>query len=214
MTRRGLARAAALAATVAALVPACNGLYRGSRTTGTAQFTEEWPSSQRPYDEVYADWTRKGRLVYDYDRLLDVSATFKSTEWRSAYVARRGRAERLPRGEIDDLARRELAESREHFELELLVRTYRSEDNDLQKNQRSRWRIVLIDDEGNQYEATEIRRDRRARGDLLALFPDLDAQDEAYIAKFPRTARLMERNSFSLLIASLEGSVELSWRDR
>lgn len=209
MKTRGLAFIVALA-----LTAACTGIYAGSRLSGPATFSEDWPSSPRPYGDVYADWTRKGRIVSDYDRILTVSATFKSTEWRAAYVARRGAAERLPQAERNDLAKRQLAESQERFELQLLVNTYRREDNDLQKNQRSRWRIVLVDEQGNQIEPTEIRRDRRARGDLLNLFPDLDPQDEAYIASFPRSSSLLSQSKFSLLIASLEGSVELTWNRR
>ena len=192
MTRSWVTVVALLAA-----LSACTGIYQGARTTGPAPFSEAWPAAPRPYGEVHNDWTRRGRVVHDFDRLMDVTATFKSTEWRAAYVARRGAAERMPQSERDDLAKRELAESREHYELELLVRTYRNEDNDLQKNERSRWRVALVDESGGQIRPSEIRRDRRSRGDLLQLFPDLVPQHEVYIAKFPRSQALLDGRRFS-----------------
>src|SRR5690606_30694240 len=56
------------------------------------QFTDEWPARVGDYQEVTDTWTRRGLLRASLSdqgsQLLELYATFLSTEWRAAYVQR------------------------------------------------------------------------------------------------------------------------------
>lgn len=181
-----------------------------------ARFSDSWPTATRSFAAVAADWTRSGNLVSGYDKVLEVSATFLSPEWRAAYVSERSKSELMGAEARDALVSAQQADAREFYEVELLVATYRHEENELQKGDKSMWRVALADDQGNEILPVEIRRDRRSFEVLRTYFPELDRFHTAYIARFPRTLDLMREGArrFSLKIASARGGVELVWTAR
>jgi hypothetical protein len=216
MLRIARVLAVALALMIAgALGGSCHGLpgADGGRT-GNARFAEDWPARARGFAEVTRDWTRTGRVVADYDRVLDVSATFLAPEWRAAYVAWRARREGLPDDTVATLTDAERTRAGEHYEVEILVATYRHEENDLHRGDKSLWRVALITADGQQLQPTAIERDRRPREQIRAYFPDLGEFHTAYVARFARDADLLASPRFALAISSPRGRVELVWQAR
>jgi hypothetical protein len=216
-TTRPARRAAAVALAAVATVAGCRGMPGvASGESGTVALQDRWPSKVRDYGSVVRDWTRTGRLVEDYDRILEVRATFKSPEWRAAYVRHKAKRELLPSPETEALRKAELAASKEFYEVELLVSTYEHRENDLQKGEKSVWRLALVDDQGNEVRPVEVKRDRRPRAVIAAYFPELDDFHTPYVARFPRTIELLRPGArrFSFKMASSRGGVELVWRAR
>ncbi|RMH44960.1 MAG: hypothetical protein D6689_01175 [Deltaproteobacteria bacterium] len=202
------ARIATIATAVLALGAACGGAT-GDRAP--APFRTDWPASARPYDRVVREWTRSGHLVADFDKVLDVSATFLSPDWRAAYVDFTARRERLSADARARLAAAQRRADAEAYEVELFVATYRHEENDLQRGAKSTWRVVLVDAEGREIAPTEIRRDRRPFEVLRTIFPHARPHQVAYVARFPRAVDLLSGRQFSLRIGSARGTVELVW---
>ena len=201
-------RAVAIAAV--AVLAACG---TSGQTAPVQNFSDQWPSRARPYDEVLQDWTRAGKIVHDFDRVLDVKATFMSPDWRAAYVRKRAEAELMGDVERARLTDEQKAADDAHYEVALFVATYRHEENELQKGEKSMWRIVLADDQGNEIRPVEIKRDRRPPEVIRAYFPDTTPRHIAYVARFPRSAELLGAGAgkFSLKMASARGGVELVW---
>ena len=154
-------------------------------------------------------------MVLASEQTLDVIATFKSPEWRAAYVKHRAATGMLPAGEVAALTAREQAESADHYEVMLLIATYDRRLNELQKGPRSVWRVALVDAVGTEILASEIRRDRRPRTEIAADFPDLGDFHQPYVARFPRTVDLMRPDArrFSLKVTSSQAGVELVWSE-
>jgi hypothetical protein len=204
--------ATAIAVAASLLIAAC-----GSRSqSAPARFTDAWPAKPRAYETVTDEWTRSGRVIRGYDKVLQVTATFMSPEWRAAYVAKRSNVELMGREERETLTAQQRAAAEELYEVELLVATYRYEENELQKGEKSMWRIVLVDGEGNEVRPVEIKRDRRPFEVIRAYFPKAKSFHTPYIARFPRTLSLLGEGSrkFSLKMASARGGVELVWTAR
>jgi hypothetical protein len=188
-------------------VAACGG-------PGAVRLSSEWPDRAGDYREVTRAWTRKGAVIRDYDTVIEVVATFKSPEWRVAYVEERARAEGLTADEKAALLAAEQTAAQQHWEVELLVSTYDHKENDLQKNDRSMWRIGLIDDGGRLVRPVAIEPDRRTGALLTAYFPHWNPFQRAFVVRFPRTVDVLrdDARKFSLRVASARGSVELTWQ--
>jgi hypothetical protein len=211
-------RAAITVATVAAaLSAAC------ASAPPAVQLSDQWPARAGDYRDVSAKWTRHGRERTGpddrgnvMDQALDVVATFKSPEWRAAYVQYRAEHNKLPPSEVAALTAREKADDQQHYEVMLLVATYDPRLNDLQKGTRSVWRVALVDDTGAEIVASEIKRDRRPRSEIATDFPGLGDFHEPYVARFPRTVNLLRPGAhrFSLKVTSSQVGVELVWAEQ
>jgi len=181
----------------------------------------EWPSRTDDFDEVAARWTRHGKLTAPFgeglDKLLDVSATFHSPEWRAAYVDFRSKREMLPASRRSELVAEQHAADEKYYEVTLLVQTHSFRENDLQKGKRSVWRLALVDGKGNEVEPTEVESVRTPREFLKPYFPALDPRHEIYRARFPKEGAdifASGAQKFSLKMASSRGGVELIWNAR
>ena len=132
-----LRRIAARATAGLILVAGC------AHTVAPIELSNEWPAPAAvgDYREVTEKWTREaadragpdgeGRTI---ELTLDVIATFKSPEWRAAYVKFRADRGKLPAREVAALTAREKAESADHYEVMLMVATYDRRRNELQKS--------------------------------------------------------------------------------
>ena len=178
--------------------------------------TEKWPEKPPEWDRVRRAWTRHGRITSGWDLVLNIHATFKSPEWRAAYVAERTSRQHLRPKDRLALMERHQAEEKKFYELELLVSTYDRSENDLARGKRSMWSIWLIDGFGKQVEPVSIKKDKRPRGVIREYFPDFDDFDEAYVVRFPRTIDVLHPGAkqFSLRMASAHGAVEVVWKEK
>jgi hypothetical protein len=211
MSHRALIAVTSLAA---ALASSC------ASSTPPVQLNDRWPAEVGEYRDVTRKWTRHGRERTGpddhgnvFDQALDVVATFKSPEWRAAYVQYRAEHNKLPASEVAAMTAREKADDQTHYEVMLLVATYDRRLNELQKGARSVWRVALVDAAGAEIVASEIKRDRRPRSEITADFPAMGDFHEPYVARFPRTVNLLRpgAHKFSLKVTSSQVGVELVW---
>ena len=178
------------------------------------KFSTLWPTETISYEDSTDNWTRRGllraSLANQASQLLELHATFLSTEWRSAYVDRQAELQKF-----NDSARKEMTEQQQklgsaHHQVELVISTYHPEHNDLHREQ-SIWRVVLVDEAGNEFPAEKIERDRRPRQLISAEFNTLGDFSEAYLATFPFVDSILSGKKFSLRISCSLGTVEVDW---
>ena len=213
---KGDGRCAAASAALAALlwVGAC-----GSAAP-PVELSNDWPSRASDYGEATERWTRHGSDSAKgsdsiSSQVLDVYATFKSPEWRAAHIDFLRRTHKLPDSEVAALTSKEQAEAAERYEVALMVATYDRRTNDLQKGERSSWRVALVDQDGAEIVADQILRDRRPRDTVKAEFPHMGDFHEPYVVRFPRTVDLMRPGAtrFSLKVTGPQGGVVLTWAE-
>lgn len=176
----------------------------------------EWPGAAGDYDDVTAAWTRRDEIRRDYQQVAEVFVTFKSPVWRAAWVERRAR-----RGLLSEQARAELlaTEQRadaEAWEVEIVLTTWDRKENDLDRGDRSVWRVVLVDADGGEILPTEIKRDRRPQNIIRSEFPGFGDFSEAYVARFPKTARVFGDGveQVGVRLSSTRGGMELIWKSK
>lgn len=199
------------AAALVLLVAACGG-------TPPITLSPEWPERPPELDEATRAWTRHDELVTDFSEgrtlVADLSATFKSPQWRAAKVRRE--VERGDLGEAEARARLEAEkqDASQHHEFFLLLTTRDPRVNDLTKGERSIWSVRLRDGRGNEVEPISIKKDRRPRNEIETELPHLGDFDQVYVARFPATHPILgpEARKFGLRMWSGHGVLELEWR--
>jgi hypothetical protein len=175
--------------------------------------TERWPAQPDGYDAVVRRWTRTSVLHANYQEVLELSAVFKSTEWRAARASRDAETRGLVADARDQQLKQAQADATGPYEVELMVTTWDRRENDLDKGKKSVWRVVLIDDAGSEIEPLEIVRDKRPAFTVRAEYPTFGDFATPYIARFPHTRPLLEGGTrqLRLRMTSVRGGVELVW---
>jgi hypothetical protein len=202
------AAAAGLVAVLVTILAACTVSYPAVR------LTEDWPASPRDYTRVVHDWTRKAQLHASYQEVCELAATLKSAEWRAAFAQQDADI----RGLVGEGREQRIAQSRAEaagpYELEIMLTTWDRRENDLDRGKKSVWRVVLIDESGQEIEPLEIVRDRRPAFVVRAEFPSLGEFATPYIARFPRTRPIFGPGArqVRLRVSSTRGGLELDWK--
>lgn len=201
-----------LAGVLAAGVLGC-----GSRAAAPVNLDGTWPEKPGSYRAVHEQWTRHGMKRTYESMVFEVYATFKSPAWRAAHANHMAGLQNMSNAaRAAYLAQTRQASETEPYEVHLLVTTNDRRENDLIKGKRSVWRVVLVDQQGNEIEPLSITRDRRPREVIAAEFPDFGDFAEPYVARFPRDTALLGpgMQRFSLKMGSTRGGVELVWSQR
>lgn len=206
-------RSAAVAALWALWIalPICAACAAGAPAV---RLTEDWPAAIRDYGAVVHDWTRKAQLHADYQEICELVATLKSAEWRAAYAVH----EADLRGLVGPGREQRIAQARADvagpYELEIMVTTWDRRENDLDRGKKSVWRLVLIDEHGQEIEPLEIVRDRRPAFVVRAEFPSLGEFATPYIARFPRATPIFGPGArrVRLRMSSTRGGLEVDWK--
>jgi hypothetical protein len=182
-------------------------------TYPAVRLTEDWPPTSRDYGSVVRDWTRKAQLHASYQEVCELAVTFKSAEWRAAFA----KHDADIRGLVGEGREQRIAQSRAEvagpYELELMLTTWDRRENDLDRGKKSVWRVVLIDDGGQEIEPLEIVRDRRPAFVVRAEFPALGEFATPYIARFPRARPILGPSAkhVRLRMSSTRGGLEVDW---
>ncbi len=183
-------------------------------TARPVTLVEEWPAKPADYRATTAAWTRSATLNTGYQEALELTATFKSPQWRAAYAARDAKNRGLSGAAFDQRMTQAQADAAGPYEFELLVTTWDRRENDLDRGKRSVWRVRVLDEQGMEVEPLEIVRDKRSEGVLKSEFPAFGKFSIAYIVRFPREKPLLGPSvkQLRLHMSSSRGHVQLVWK--
>jgi hypothetical protein len=186
----------------------------GCGTVPRVPLTDTFPDCGGDYEDVTAAWTRTEILRGEYQEMLNVSATFKSPQWRAAHAARAARHKGLDATATAALCTAEKTTYDAGHEIELIVTTWDRKENNLHRKQNATWKVALINDAGQIVEPTKIERDRRAVHEIRSEFPEHDTFAEAYVAHFPREPAVTgpSARAIKLRVYGSRGAIELVWQ--
>lgn len=174
-----------------------------------------WPQTPRDYDEATEAWTRHESRRHQLSNVIDVEATYKSPEWRAAFVERQTRALDLTPDARAALEAEQKRAAAEAHEFQVSLTAFDDTDRDLHQR-KSPWSVALIDRHGRAIEPLSIKRERRNEEVVQALFPHIGEFDSVYVIRFAPDADLLGDGAdrFQLRLSSPRGSVTLTWRDQ
>jgi hypothetical protein len=141
----------------------------------------------RDYPVVYERWTRHGKVLQDIDSALEVWATYKSRDYREAFVARYGDVYSLSAADRESLrhAQREAAVASYEFVVTAQSANFRW--NDLEKKS-SPWRVTMLDDSGHALVPEGVKVEKLPDLFEREFFPVKTPFTKTYTIRFPRAA--------------------------
>ena len=177
------------------------------------------------YPEVYNRWTRHEKVLHELDSALEVWATYKSRDYREAFVARYADAYRLSDAERQriEVAQKEAERGAYEFVVTAQSAIYRW--NDLEKKG-SAWRISLRDGAGHELSPEKVSYEKLPEMYEREFFPVKTPFTRTYTVRFARPTASEAKpgaddgfvgepsGQLVLRIAGPFGAADLTWSAR
>jgi hypothetical protein len=169
------------------------------------------------YSDVYNRWTRHDFAMYQVEKALEVWATYKSWDFREAYVERYAASYSLSDADRNTLRAAQKDALHKAYEFHVTAQSANYKWNDLEKSS-SPWRVTLLDALGHELapEMATIKIEKLPEAYELEFFPAKTPFSKTYSVRFSPAAASdfagIKSGSITLRIASPVGRVELTWR--
>ncbi len=139
----------------------------------------------RDYDGVYQRWTRHDYAQHQVvDKSLEVWATYKSWDFREAYIAHYAAIYSLSDADRNKLRPAQHDAFRAAYEFHVTAQSAKYEWNDLEKAS-SPWRVTLIDALGHELPADRVRVEKLPDAYEREFFPAKTPFTKTYTIRFP-----------------------------
>jgi hypothetical protein len=193
----------------------------GAACASQKQFRVDFSETPRDYlptdyPGVYERWTRHDFAEHDVDKALEVWATFKSWDFREAYVEKYAAIYSLPDADRTKIRQGERDAYRTVYEFHLTAQSANWDWNDLEKST-TPWRLTLVDALGHELPSERVRIQKLPDAYEREFFPAKTPFSKSYSVKFNIPAPGgdfvgAKSGSITLRIASPVGRIDLIWK--
>jgi hypothetical protein len=167
------------------------------------------------YHEVYNRWTRHDFTMYEVEKALEVWVTYKSWDFREAYVERYAASYSLSDADRSLLRAAQKDAFHRSYEFHVTAQSANYKWNDLEKSS-SPWRLTLLDALGHELQPQAIKVEKLPEAYELEFFPSKTPFSKTYTVRFTPAAASdfagISSGAIILRIASPIGRIELTWR--
>ena len=205
-------RALGSALACAAVLVGC--AQSASKPVNFSDATRNYRSSD--YSSVYESWTRHAKLWREVGTVIEAWATYKSWDFRQAYVSYYASVYDLSDSDRATLLRSQPDASRASHEFHVAVQMTTDKWNDLERKN-SPWRVTLLDASGGELGPTSIQTVKLPELYESQFYPSRTEFTRTYEISFARTGSGGQPFSgpasgrLILRFASPVGRIELVW---
>ena len=146
----------------------------------------------KDYDDVHERWTRHGKLIRDIGTVLEMWATYKSWDFRQAYIEAYGELYGVPESERRALRQAQLEAARASYEFHVVAQSTEYDWNNLHEED-TVWKIALADAANREIPPTSVKLEKLPDLYEMRFFPNRTYFSRSYTIKFPRGAAEGER---------------------
>jgi hypothetical protein len=172
----------------------------------------------KDYPEVYQRWTRHQIALRELDVALEVWATYKSWDFREAYIERYASVYSLSDSDRAGLRQSQMEAFKQSYEFSVKALSSQFKWNDLEK-ENSAWRVSLVDALGHELPAQEIKIEKLPDAYESVFFPVPESNQAAFIKTYrvrfsvPASGEFtgVKSGGLTLRIASPIGRIDLLW---
>jgi hypothetical protein len=170
----------------------------------------------KDYEDVYERWTRHQEAHADADVALEVWATFKSWDFREAYIERYAQIYSLSDADERTLREAQRKLVAEIYEFHVTAQASNYKWNDLEKPN-SAWRVALIDALGHELSPDSVKIEKLPDAVEAVFYPRRTPFTKSYAVRFVVPADAAgfagtKSGAITLRIESPIGRIELEWR--
>jgi hypothetical protein len=167
------------------------------------------------YGQAYVRWTRHEFVLREVEKALEVWATYKSWDFREAYVEHYATIYSLSDADKTTLRKAQLDAFHNAYEFHVTAQSANYKWLDLEKSS-SPWRVTLLDALGHELQSEPIKVEKLPDGYELEFFPSKTPFSKTYSVRFVAPAASeftgVKSGALTLRFASPLGHVEVSWR--
>ena len=169
------------------------------------------------YRGVYERWTRHDFATEQVvDKSLEVWATFKSWDFREAYIEKYASIYSLSDAKRNELRVAQREGNRQAFEFHVTAQSANWDWNDLEKKS-SPWRVTLLDALGHELPSERVRIEKLPDAYEREFFPAKTPFTKTYSVRFIMPGPEVDfsgvkSGSLTLRFASPIGRVDLVWK--
>jgi hypothetical protein len=172
----------------------------------------------KDYERVYERWTRHQKMIEEVDVALEVWATYKSWDFREAYIERYAEIYSLSDDDKKTLRGAQQDVARTTYEFHVTAQATNYKWNDLEKAS-SAWRTTLVDALGHELAPVSVRVEKLPGPYEDVFFPEKTPFTRGYAIRFDAPADATafagtKSGSLTLRIASPMGRIELEWHGK
>jgi hypothetical protein len=171
----------------------------------------------KDYERVYDRWTRHEVAYIDEDVALEIWATFKSWDFREAYIERYSAVYSLSEADEKALTEAQHGLVRAAYEFHFTAQATQYKWNDLEKAN-SPWRATLMDALGHELTPEYIKVVKLPDAYEESFFPSRTPFTKTYAIRFAVPAdgsfAGTKSGSITLRFSSPIGRVELAWQGK
>ncbi|MEW6267045.1 MAG: hypothetical protein AB1641_28565 [Thermodesulfobacteriota bacterium] len=161
-----------------------------------------------PYESVLDRWTREARVYQDLESKLLIAATYKSLDFRRAYVRKYSRVYGLAPGEEEVMLAEQTALAEKNMEFLLAVSGPTQKETDLDTRD-SAWRIYLEGDIQDRIEPFEVYKVKKRTARLEGFFPFISPWDQVYQVRFIPRSAVPRAGRLNLVLTGVLGTARL-----
>jgi hypothetical protein len=170
------------------------------------------------YESVYKRWTRHERVVHEVEYALDMWATFRTSDFRQAFVARYAERYALSDEDRARLLQGQMEAARGSYEFLATAQSANYRWNDLEKKN-SVWRVTLLDALGNTLSPQSIRVEKLPEMFELEFYPVKTPFTKTYLIHFDTPAEPVgfegeKTGRVILRVAGPWGQADFVWQAR
>lgn len=210
----GAARAVAVACGLAAAAVSC------ATPSPRVDFSEDRRNYRaNDYVQVLETWSRHEKIVRDVGTVIELWATYKSWDFRQAYVEQYASVYNLTEGERAALVASQREAARKTYEIHIAVQTTSYTWNDLEKDS-SAWRVTLIDGKGAELDPAAVEIQKLPELYEAQFFPYRTEFSRTYMIRFDRAEAEgagfagPKSGRITLRVASPLAKAEVVWQGR
>jgi hypothetical protein len=171
----------------------------------------------KDYPEVFQRWTRHGKLVKDVGTVIEMWSTYKSWDFRQAYIEQYAEAYNLSATDRRALEQAQLQAARTSYEFHVVAQSTDYKWNDLEQKD-SVWKVTLLDATGSEVLPEGLIAEKLPELYEMRFFPTRTDFSRTYTVRFPRStaegaARFLGSASGRLVlrVAGPLGRAEVGW---
>jgi hypothetical protein len=168
------------------------------------------------YGEAYTRWTRHDFVLREVEKALEVWATYKSWDFREAYVEHYASIYSLSDADRTTLRNAQRDAFHKAYEFHVTAQSANYKWNDLDKPS-SPWRVTLLDALGHELQTDgPIKIEKLPEGYEREFFPAKTPFSKTYSVRFVPASGSdfagIKSGALTLRFASPLGRVEVTWR--
>jgi len=170
-----------------------------------------WQTEKDAYTVVLEKWSDRTEVFRDLESMLQVDATYKSKDFRRAYVEKYIKDYRLDSQGAAKMLADEMAAAEENLEFLAAVAAPNDKKNDLTSRD-SAWKIYLETGDGRRMEPFEIRPIKKKTARLEEFYPYVTPWSRVYLLRFRPENHVPPSGRFDLILTGVLGSARLSFK--